>query len=158
MKFPNRNRADFRLSSTSKRTTISSNGGRLLQLHGGTWAHSPAACKRCTVVHRCRVLMALDWHWQNQISDDCIHVHDGAPKIAFSCLISGWILSFMVDITWYNYIVNGFINQQTSLGGHHRCGWGYPPKKVMNQYLSWYSPYRMPRNRNMWMGNARKKT
>ena len=30
-------------------------------------------------------------------------VQDGAPKIAFSCLISGWILWFIVDIT----IVNG---------------------------------------------------
>ena len=31
------------------------------------------------------------------------NVQDGAPKIAFSCLISGLILWFMVDIT----IVNG---------------------------------------------------
>ena len=31
----------------------------------------------------------------------------GPQSIAFSCLISGWILWFMLDITWYNELVDG---------------------------------------------------
>ena len=36
-----------------------------------------------------------------------IHLQNGAPEMAFSCLISGWFLWFMVDKTIDNYSIHG---------------------------------------------------
>ena len=46
----------------------------------------------------CFVISGLDVHLEHVW--ECVqYIQDGAPKIAFSCLISGWILWFTVDIT-----------------------------------------------------------
>ena len=59
-----------------------------------------------------RMWAAFSDHWlTGKAKRDILWYRMG---IAFSCLISGWILWLMVDIT--NYLM-GFINQQTSLGG-----------------------------------------
>ena len=77
-----------------------------------------------------RMWAAFSDHWLTGKAIRGISYETGLG-IAFSCLISGWILWFMVDIT--NYLM-GFINQQTSLGGG-----GQHPLWVYLKMVDWFA-------------------